>query len=155
MKEDTTGNLSNQIALTPSSTRRGNALIRALDTTSTTTPPQNTRRRLIFGECLTPEQGNARATPNAVQRKRRGDVTECNMVMKKQRIPSIVERLFLNARAANSPQTGPKTKRRNRTSSLPLPGQRSIKELFIKSTPGLENVDASNANESVHDESNV
>ena len=157
MKEDITGISSNKITLTPSTTNRENDLIKAPETTPTT-PSQNTRRRLIFGEGLTPEQGNARATPNAVQKKRRGDVTESNKVTKKRRIPSVVERLFLNAKAISSPQTGLKTRRRNRTSSLPLPGQRSIRELFIKPTPGaenVENVDASNVNESVHDENNV
>ena len=99
------------------------------------TTPVNTRRKLVFGENLTPEQGRERATPGATQVKRRVEISE-GRVLKKQRLPTVVERLFMNNKAGTPSPTNLKAKRRNRTNSLPIPGQRPIREMLVKLTPG-------------------
>ena len=99
------------------------------------TTPVNTRRKLVFGENLTPEQGRERATPGATQVKRRVEISE-GRVLKKQRLPTVVERLFMNTKAGTPSPTNLKAKRRNRTNSLPIPGQRPIREMLVKLTPG-------------------
>ena len=104
---------------------------------SSFTTPTVTRRRLVFGESLTPEQGKARATPEAKQVKRRGGLAESSK-KKRQRLPTVVERLFLNANVNDQSPVTSSVKRRRRVNSLPVPGQRPITEMFPNLPHGLQ-----------------
>ena len=91
----------------------------------------------MFGESLTPEQGKARATPEAKQVKRRGGLAESSK-KKRQRLPTVVERLFLNANVNDQSPVTSSVKRRRRVNSLPVPGQRPITEMFPNLLHGLQ-----------------
>ena len=59
---------------------------------------------------------------------------------KRQRLPTVVERLFLNANVNDQSlvTVTSSSRRRRRVSSLPVPGQRPITEVFPNLPPGSQ-----------------